>query len=870
MSAPASPTGLPSLPTRVGASAVVIGLLVGLAVSCLVALLPVPAMASTSSAVTVAATDYDLDYGNAPFPDLAVTVSKTKDLVSQGILVSWTGGKKSVRPQGNVGGENFMQIAQCWGEDPLNPGHPDRTTCQYGAFPNVGRDSNVLANVTDPADPDYNVKSVAPEDVQYTAPGRGSFVPTYTSIPFRAVTGEEVASVVSNSQNVLTHDTAIDVNSNAFFTQFTSNEIKWAGSDDSGIGSAKFEVQTSMQSPGLGCGQPIIQTGQPVRGQSCWLVLIPRGTGDSGVASITRPGLFWDAWQHHIAVQLDFEPVGIRCEIGGTEAQLSGSELIAGAIASWQPNLCAGATNSAFVLSTGNEADALVKASKTVPSPLALTSQPLDQGTLASGSADPLKYAPVGISGLALSFAIDRRVTPVDGVSQEYKDRETQAFTSLKLTPRLVAKLLTSSYISSLPPGADLKHVNYLDYSNPGKNAANLTRDQDFLAINDPEWAAQDLNGTALSDLLVPTGRSDLAIALWRYILSDADAAAFLDGTPDPWGMIVNPWYSTNAAVNPSTVGLKLPRDNFPKADPVEKAATTGSTAQGPINLVTWRPYVSDFENAAYLTLRGDGQLLGGWDTTYTPPKYAKTARGLVGEQGVLGLTTAASADRYQNVVASLLNPAGEFVAPSTASLTAAGTAMTATAAQPAVLEFDPDSSAATGASNAYPLALPVYAALNPLQTDSQLRAKYANMIRYAAGSGQITGPEIGRLPEGYAPLPASWVAQAQAAATAIERGISPVPVAVATPAIPPTAAETATPTTSASRPSTVAAPSGVPEISTTAPEATGAAAAALLGKPTPNDPDPGPAGLALPAGLLSGLAAAGAVPMISRLKRKS
>ena len=852
-----------STATRAGATGVVVGLIVGLSVSLVSALVPTPAEASTSSAVTVAARSYDLNYENAPFPDLAVTVSKTTDLVSQGILVSWTGGKKSVRPQGSVGGENFMQIAQCWGDDPLNPGHPDRTTCQYGAFPNAGRDSNVLDNVTDPSDEEFNLKSIAPEDVQYTAKGAGGLSPTYTSIPFRAVSGETVASVVPNAQGVLVHDTSIDVNTNEFFTQFTSNEIKWAGADDTGAGSVKFEVQTSMQSPGLGCGQPIIVTGQPITGQSCWLVVIPRGTGDSGVTSIIRPGLFWDAWQHHVAVKLDFKPVGIRCEIGGTEAALSGSELIGGAIASWQPNLCTGATKSAFVLSTGNEADAAAKASKTAPSPLALTSRPLGVDAL-NGTADPLQYAPVGISGLSLTFAVDRRVTPIDGIKQEYKDRETQAFTSLNLTPRLVAKLLTSSYISSLPPGADLAHVNYNSYADQGNNAANLTRDRDFLDINDEEWASQDLNSTSLADLLVPSGRSDLAVALWRYVLSDPDALAFLAGTPDPWGMVVNPWYSTSATVNLSTIGLSLPRDNFPKADPVETAGTAGSNGAGPVNLVTWRPYTSDFENGAYLTLRGDGQLLGGWDTTYTPPKYAKTARSLVGEQGVLGLTTTAAAARYQNVTASLLNSAGEYVAPTEASLTAAASAMTPSAAQPKVLEFDPDSSAAIAASNAYPLAMPVYAALNPLQTDVVLRGKYANMIRYAAGPGQVSGPEIGQLPEGYAPMPASWVTQALTAATAIEQGISPIaaPVVNVTPT-PAAASTTAATVTVRSPGASVIAPV------VTDPVVTGTAAGPLLGLATPLDPQTGPAGLAIPAGLLSGLAAAGAVPMISRFKRR-
>ncbi|MEB0303473.1 hypothetical protein, partial [Mucilaginibacter sp. 5C4] len=88
-----------------------------------------------------------------------------------------------------------------------------------------------------------------------------------------------------------------------------------------------------------------------VTGKSCWLVVIPRGTNDVGESYITKSGLFWDAWQHSVAVKLDFKPIGLRCSIGSAEKQLSGSELASAAVASWQPNLCTGSTGSSFVLS---------------------------------------------------------------------------------------------------------------------------------------------------------------------------------------------------------------------------------------------------------------------------------------------------------------------------------------------------------------------------------------------------------------------------------------------------------------------------------------------------------------------------------------
>ncbi|TFB84060.1 hypothetical protein E3O44_16365 [Cryobacterium algoricola] len=894
-----------SLWTRAGASGIVVGLLVGIGVSLLSSLAPPTASADTSSAVTVRASSAITPAG-APFPNLAVTVSKTTELTSEGVLVTWTGAgtKKSTRPQGIVGGENFLQIAQCWGEDPLHPGHPDRTTCQYGAFSNAGRDSGVVPNV-DPNDPDAveAAKGLAPniaaEDEKYTTPNYGLSAGPFTAIPFKAASGESISAVFKNTgSSVLTHyitDTAgrvqtargdptaagvtlpngivgVNLASNQFYTQFTSNEIKWAGSDDTGTGSAKFEMQTSMQSPGLGCGQPVIVTGQATTGQSCWLVIIPRGTGDSGVTQIIRPGLFWDAWQHSIAVKLDFKAVGIRCEIGSAEAQLSGSELIAGAISSWQPELCAGTNGSAFVLSTGSETDSLASAAQKVPGPLAFTSKPYS-----TANADPLQYAPVGIAGVTVSFAIDRRVTPSGTVPKAYVDAETQAFTTVNLTPRLLAKLLTASYIGSLPPGANLTHVNYASYANQGHNARNITHDPDFLKINDPEWAYQDLNSVSLSDALTPSGRSDLATQVWRYIVADPEAAAFLNGTADEWGMIVNPYYSTNAAVNPTGTGLSLPKDSFPKADPVETVTSTASNAPGPVNLVTWRPFTSDWDSGAYLTLRGDGQALGEWDLNATPHKYQKAVRSLAGDQGVLGLTTTASAARYQNVTASLKNSAGAFVAPTSGSMLAAASAMTPTPAQAKVLEYDPKSTKAIAAPTAYPLTMPVYAALNPLQTDAALRAKYANLITYAASRGQVPGTGLGQLPAGYAPMPQAWVDQALVAATAIKDGISPntKPVSAPSVALAGAASSGGTSTTYANQEATSAsaavAAAAVPVAGAAIdPAATGSVAGSLVGRPTPNDPSIGPVSAAIPVGFLAGLFAAGSVPMISRIRRRS
>ena len=541
----------------------------------------------------------------------------------------------------------------------------------------------------------------------------------------------------------------VDLSANQFFTAYTTNEVKWAGAGAGGSGAVPFEVQTAMQSTALGCGSPIAQPDGSALGQSCWLVIIPRGTADSGVPNITRSGLYWDAWEHHLAVKLEFKPLGVRCQIGDAERQLAGSELVAGAIASWQPGLCRGDGGAPFVLSEGTEGDAAVRAAGTEPSPLALTSRPLDMSRVPYHTTDPLTYAPVALAGIAISFAVDREPHP-NTENQDYRDRAGLPFTDMKLTPRLVAKLLTASYRDSLPNGADKDHLGR-DTDGDGKmdswNPRTIVWDPEFRAINDPEWTEQVIIGASIADALTPSGRSDAAVRLWEYVLADPDARAWLEGADDGHGMFVNHWYSTNAEHNPTGFGLALPLDNFPKADPVEKPDQTQADGTGPINLVTWRPYTHSFADGAYHVLRGDGMILGNWDGLAVPPKFGKAVRELFGSQKVIGVTTTPAAELYQTVTASLRNPAGQFVAPTQDSLAAAAAAMTPTSTQQNVMQYDLNGDAARAASSSYALTMPVYAALNPKQTDAEERAVYANLIRYAVKDGQDPGTDVGGCP---------------------------------------------------------------------------------------------------------------------------
>lgn len=712
---------------------------------------------ATSSTITKTAQQVDDFIASAPMPNLSVTVSQTRDLTSQAVLVSWTGGVQSERPSGDSAGTNFLQVAQCWGDDPNDATMPDRTTCQYGLQGVVGstRDNFMNSNAVDDNDDQFTVQT-------------SSVGTAYTSIPFRAPTGETVTSISQDENGVKHQDELVDPNNNQFFTNYTNNQVRWAGSDAAGAGFTKFEIQTVMQSPGLGCGTPIV-TGTTAVGSSCWLVVIPRGRADNGQGSISKSGLFWDSWKHAIAFKLDFRPVGVRCTIGAAEKQLSGSELIASAIASWQPQLCSQPGGSAYVLSTGSEADALTTELNDPNAPLAFTSSPA-----VDDSAKVLVYAPVAVSGIVVSFAIDRSVTTRGKVPAEYTQKNLTPFETINITPRLLAKLLTASYTDALPP-ADKSHIGYVSYLDPGHNPRNLTRDPDFLAVNDVEWKYNTIIGVGISDATTPIGRSDLAERVWQYILSDDEARAWMNGEPDPWGMVVNPYFSTNEELNPVGTALQLPRPDFPKADPIEKPDTTveSQDGTGAINLVAWRPYVSDFEAGAYRVLRGDQLALGAWNYGAIPPGYTKSVGDIQGYQKMIALSTAPSAAKYQTFTAALRNPAGTFVAPTRDSMASAMAAATPSKLNSQVYEFDFCGDSARGAISAYPLTVPIYAAVNASLLSAELRQAYATVIAFAATRGQVPGSDLGQLPPGYSPLSQGFVEQAMKVSSVVLNGVS-------------------------------------------------------------------------------------------------
>src|SRR5262249_42736838 len=155
----------------------------------------------------------------------------------------------------------------------------------------------------------------------------------------------------------------------------------------------------------------------------------------------------------------------------------------------------------------------------------------------------------------------------------DVRTRDGIRLAGLKLTPRLVAKLLTQSYGGALNNSA-----SYL-----ANNPQDMTRDKDFLQLN-PAFDALLFDG--IVDSLTPIGPADAYTRLGRWVNGDPDARPSLNGNPDPWGMVVNKNYTD----------LPLPRDDLPKSDLSCFDVVPGAP---PLCMLDAHSYASDMHDAA-------------------------------------------------------------------------------------------------------------------------------------------------------------------------------------------------------------------------------------------------------------------------------
>jgi hypothetical protein len=577
-----------------------------------------------------------------------------------------------------------------------------------------------------------------------------------------------------------------------------------------GDGSANFDVFTTQQNASLGCTQGVAcaLVAVPIMGVSCNPGLQtnpPPGSSDITNCEATgayAPGanantgefedgadlsvtgaLWWSAsnWRNRITVPLTFAPPPNACALSGSTANkvvdVYGSEMMIQATTQWDPSFCLNSKNAFTVqhVQTGEPEARNLLATGGAEAAFTSYAQP-------KGYGKPVVNAPVAVTGFSIAYDVD--------------GSNGQPYTTLKLSPRLLAKLLTESY----PGEIFMKQEDTALANNP----LNITEDPEFQALNPGinPIAIPGAASDAASELMALSSNSDVVQAVTTYINDDPTARAWLNGTPDQWGMVVNPPYK----------GMQLPVDQWPLLSSFEPLAYYKTDNNDCLfnNPVPWQPLVAAplptlealSESVQYAKANSTIVCDQPTPDSQVGEKLVTDGQQTPGHQFMIAITPLADDQRYLLRTAALQTAGGNFVAPSDASMKAAA----------ALLKPDPTSNTwpipypefgqSSGAS-AYPGTMVVYAAVPTKGLPSADAQEYAAFLEFAAADGQIPGSGVGQLPPGYLSMTAanglgSLAAYTQAAAQDVAAQNGQVPSVLGT-----------LPGTTASSPSSLSTPTG-------------------------------------------------------------
>jgi hypothetical protein len=742
------------------------------------------------------------DVHYASLKNISVTVDQTTGVGDQAVGVHVSGFAATRQATDYTGtpytdAMNFMQAMECWGTDPNSATF--NQTCEWGGRygPNNGIGSTVYSD---------NLLRVPAVDMAPPATGTRPS-PDPLDVPFlpygttTAVTGHQNAGATADSPPLYP---LFDL-----FGVSTTNEIQSVRMDSSGAGSFDFETQNSDDAPAMGCG---------IAGHTrCWLVLVPRDTiyggHDSSCSQILdnsfEPYTYGradsiqagspvnpncDYWNNRIVVPLDFTPTGSNCASSVTSRGIVGSEMMVGAMASWQPELCADLkTTYSFDSNPDTVARAQLVEGQSgagmVFGSAPESASELNEDDQSILSQTQLSYAPVAVTSAVFGFLAEG----TDG-----------RITTLNLSPRLVAKLLTQSYEFTVPSNSADPQANFAHLPATNRKYVLWSQDPDFQALN-PDWKQFTTNPAII--LPGPQG-ADVIKQLWKWIDADPAAAAWLAGGDDGWGMTINPYYlpkgdpgarvptfnadgtpalDSSGAVITAAVGLSnldgspmkigvVAQNSFIKADASLVPLNLNPPGQVPVRYPfgsnQFAPYAATFALAARSTFRADPGSQTVWDPNQIDPAGDKGAwisggPQIPGQRFTISFTDAASAQRFDLSTASL-TPDGSPttpVAPTDAAVTQALSTALAASTDPGVQQINP----AKAAAGAYPLTTVVYATVNLTASDAAARTDFANFLNEVTTKGQTPGVQVGQLPPGYVPLTPTLAGQAAAAATAIQ-----------------------------------------------------------------------------------------------------
>ena len=541
-----------------------------------------------------------------------------------------------------------------------------------------------------------------------------------------------------------------------------------------GTGSAEFDMFDATQNATLGCSASVACSlvAVPIMGISCDADVVPapsaadlaqcEATGAVAPGSaadgsppdfpydLTVSGSLWwspSNWRNRITVPLTFAPTPDSCPVvsSNNTVDVYGSELLLQATSQWEPYFCLGDDSQTFTFNHVSESEPEARnevATGAAEAAFTSDAQPLGYGK-------PVVNAPVAVTGFTIAFSID--------------GSNGDPITTLKLTPLLLAKLLTNSY-----------PVLVQNEANPALdgNPLNITDDPEFEALN-PGVPQLGTGYFAASELTSLSESSDVMEALTTYINDDPTARAWLNGTSSGEPSVCNSAgaYQAGATdacppmvVNPAYKGISLPVNQWPL---LSTWASTGYDASSEVQFclqASPEPFDS-LLSAPLETLEDISEAMQFHDanstTTCTPdaPGVPNSLSGAgaqsTGDYFQLGITPLADDARYDLQTAELQTTPGTFVAPSNASLEATTD----------LLQPDPTTGTwpipydqfetAPGAA-AYPGALVVYAAIPTEGLPAADATDYADLLTFAAGPGQTPGGGVGQLPPGYLPLTAA------------------------------------------------------------------------------------------------------------------
>jgi len=483
---------------------------------------------------------------------VTVTVGTTTNLRErQQISVAWSGAHPTGGIVGDVNSEQAAQeeypvvIMECRGTDSTSVPVAERVspeTC-WTQTPAERFDSNYSYQW-----PPYRLDRYA------SAADRGALVgvpnpypagcpitakaPVEHWIPFVAATGKVYPGGLNGCAG-------LPPEAANYATSTVPGNTTYGVSDRNGNGAATFVVQSTESNASMGCSSSVKCSLViiPIIGLSCDPAAaglpaadrpVPGPDADAAFALCSATGhyqagelassstnledlavagrLWWAAsnWRNRISVPLTFVVASTSCNVLNTNVPIAiyGSELMTEATAQWSPYFCL--NPKLFKLQHVQ------------------TSEPEAKNLLATGGIEaafvgdppltpyprPVVQAPVGVTGFSVSYVID--------------DKAGHPYTKLRLSPRLLAKLLTESY----PTGPGVAAGDTGIKNNP----YDMGLDPEFQALNPglPTFGPFDSNGAAM--LLTLSGNSDVTWAITSYINSDPTARAWLNGTPDPWG----------------------------------------------------------------------------------------------------------------------------------------------------------------------------------------------------------------------------------------------------------------------------------------------------------------------------------------------